>query len=203
MPTSTSWAVWGSVFYPRKLRHTDEGNRTRDFPIIRRWALPQSHSHSQTRQQVTATLLRNDTLVAVNFNMNEFKIHCYILSWRSWTEIVKFNKLRKTFSRFLKAEKVFFSQVTQGLVQWLVPPHCTAVHEWLCGRVTALVKVKEIPHANTNSIHYTSYNEEALNSDGACWWYVSQVVNKQLFNRTSERRKRLLDKWKHSLICNL
>ena len=68
----------------------------------------QSHSHPHTKQQVTATLLRNDTPVALNFNMNEFKIHCYILSWRSWTEIEKFNKLRKTFSRFLKAEKGFF-----------------------------------------------------------------------------------------------
>ena len=103
-PTSTSGAVWGSISCPRTLQHRDEGSGTSDHPITRRWALPLSHSCPQTRQQIKATLLRNDTPVAVNL----FKIHCNILSSRSWTEIEKFNKLQKTFSRFLKAEKVFF-----------------------------------------------------------------------------------------------
>ena len=192
-PTSTLGAVWGSISCPRTLQHRDEGSGTSDHPITRRWALPLSHSCPQTRQQIKATLLRNDTPVAVNL----FKIHCNILSSRSWTEIEKFNKLQKTFSRFLKAEKVFFffffSQVTQGLAQWLVPPHCTAVHEWLCQMVTAFVKVKVIPYAHTNSIHYTSYNEGAL--DG----YTDR---KRLFKGSKKQMEKVMTNLWLTLDCS-
>ena len=59
VPTRTSGAVWGSVSWPRTLRHADQGNPTRDLPITRCWLHPWATAAPLSRTIVLMPQMRH------------------------------------------------------------------------------------------------------------------------------------------------